>query len=110
MSFRESLSNFWGNTQQLLFPYLERDIGILSDKYKQLVAIFELIRIEEFLPCTRFNLGRPIRYRRQIARAFIAKAVLKITYTKQLVRPCCINARRAFMQQGLKQFFDNFAV
>jgi hypothetical protein len=86
MSFRESLSKFWGNAQQLLFPYLEKDIGPLSNKYKQLVAIFELIRIEEFIPCTRLNFGRPIRYRLQVARAFIAKAVLNITFTKQLVQ------------------------
>lgn len=85
MHFRKRLSEFWGNVQQQLFPYLEKDIGTLSDKYKQLVSIFELIRIEEFIPCTRFNFGRPVRYRHQIARAFVAKAFLNIPYTKQLI-------------------------
>lgn len=85
MNFRKRLSHFWGNVQLLLFPYLEKDLGILSNDYKKLVTIFELIRIEEFVPCTRFNFGRPIQYRCQIARAFVAKAVLNIAHTKQLV-------------------------
>lgn len=85
MSFRENLSKFWGNVQQLLFPYLEKDIGPLSEEYKKLAAVFELIRIEEFLPA-RFQRGRPIRYRHQIARAFVAKVILKVPFTKQLVK------------------------
>jgi hypothetical protein len=86
MSFRETLSKFWNNIHHNLFPQLEEDIGELSPEHKKLISILELIRIEEFIPCTRFAEGRPIKERKAIARANIAKIVFKITYTKQLVK------------------------
>lgn len=85
MSFREKLSTMWTNIQLNLFPDLEERTGTLSAEYKRIIAVLELIRIEEFLPCTRFNFGRPTKDRTQIARAFIAKIILKINYNKDLV-------------------------
>lgn len=85
MSFREKLSTMWNNVQYKLFPDLEERVGGLSDEYKRIVAVLELIRIEEFLPCTRFNFGRPIKDRTQISRAFVAKIILKVIYNKDLV-------------------------
>lgn len=85
MTFREKLSTMWTNIQLHLFPDLEKETGILSPEYKRIVAVLELIRIEEFLPCTRFNFGRPTKDRVQISRAFVAKIILKINYTKDLV-------------------------
>lgn len=84
MSFRNTLSNYWANVQTL-FPDLERYTGELSSDHKKLVSILELVRIENFITSTKFNDGRPRKDRYAIARAFIAKIVLKITYTKQLV-------------------------
>lgn len=86
MSFRQNLSNFWNNIHRNLFPQLEEDIGELSTEHKKLISILELIRIEDFIPCSRFNEGRPSKQRKAIARANIAKIVLKLTYTKQLVK------------------------
>ena len=86
MSFRANLSNFWANVQCTLFPDLERYTGELSSDHKKLVSILELVRIEDFIASTRFNDGRPPKDRCAIARAFIAKIVFKITYTKQLVK------------------------
>lgn len=85
MTFRDRLSSYWNNIQFTLFPRLQSDIGELSKDHKTLAAILELIRLEEFIPCSRFNLGRPKQDRLQTARAFIAKIVFKIQYTKQLV-------------------------
>jgi hypothetical protein len=85
MPFREKLSTMWTNIQLKLFPDLEEKIGILPSEYKRIVAVLELIRIEEFLPCTRFKFGRPSKDRIQISRALIAKIILKIPYTKYLV-------------------------
>ena len=85
MTFGEKLSTFWNNVQLKLFPDLEERVRTLSAEYKRIVAVLELIRIEEFLPCTRFNFGRPIKDRVQISRAFIAKIILKISYNKDLV-------------------------
>lgn len=85
MSFRSTISKIWNNIQYNLFPQLEEDSGELSPELKTLVSILELVRVEEFVPCTRFNNGRPCKDRRAIARAYVAKIVLKFHYTKQLV-------------------------
>lgn len=85
MDFREKLSKMWYNVQFTLFPLLEKDVGKLSPTHKKLIAILELVRIEEFIPCTRFNLGRPVKDRAAIARSYIAKIVLKLLYNKQLI-------------------------
>lgn len=86
MHFREILSNFWNKIQHNLFPQLEEDIGELSSEHKNLISVLELIRIEEFIPSTTFAEGRPTKERHAIARAFIAKIILKLQYTKQLVK------------------------
>lgn len=85
MSFRSTLSQIWFNIQYRLFPLLEEGIGPLSDQYKELISILELVRIESFLPCHLLNNGRPPKDRAFIARAFIAKIVLKLPYTKQII-------------------------
>lgn len=84
MHFRETLSKMWTNVQYSLFPMLEKDLGELSRELKTLVTVLELIRIEQFLP-TPWGLGRIPKDRVAIARAFIAKIVLKIAYTDQLI-------------------------
>jgi hypothetical protein len=85
MSFRETLSKFWLNVQYTLFPEMEEYMGELSETHKRLIAILELVRIEEFIASTRFNEGRQPKDRCAIARAYIAKIVFKITYTNQLI-------------------------
>jgi len=84
--FFKSLSLVWNNIQYNLFPLLTKEIGPLSSEYKRLAAILELIRIEDFIPCSRFNFGRPLKDRRFIARAFVAKIFLKFLYTKHFVK------------------------
>jgi hypothetical protein len=84
MSFRNKLSQMWGNIQSVLFPDLVSRVGELSILHKKLISILELIRIEEFLPCNRFNNGRIPKDRPQIARSYIAKIVFKLQDTKQL--------------------------
>lgn len=85
MSFRNKLSKYWANVQQTLFPQIERYVGELSPNHKKLISILELVRLEELIPCTRFNEGRPRKDRAAIARAYIAKTVYKLNYTKQLI-------------------------
>jgi hypothetical protein len=86
MSFRATLSNFLSNVQCTLLPNIQKVAGELQEEHKHLLTILELIRIEEFLPCTRFCEGRPSKHRAAIARAFIAKIVFKLPYTKQLIK------------------------
>jgi hypothetical protein len=86
MSFRDNLSKFLSNVHQTLFPQLERDLGELSSDHKTLIAILELVRVEEFIVSTRFNDGRPRKDRAAIARAYIAKIIFKLPHTKQLIK------------------------
>jgi hypothetical protein len=85
MSFKSTLSSIWYNIQYTLFPVLCEEIN-LSDKYKELVSILEMIRIEQFIsPHVLFTKGRPPKDKVFIARAFIAKIVLKLPYTNQII-------------------------
>lgn len=93
MSFRKILSAFWTNVQATLFPQLERDLGELSSDHQKLISILELVRIEEYIPSSRFNGGRPPKDRCAIARAYIAKIVFKLSYTKQLVEYLKVDKR-----------------
>jgi hypothetical protein len=86
MSFRQTLSKMWSNLHYILFPSLEKDYGELSSLHRKLIAILELVRIEEFISCARFNLGRPLKDRAAIARSYIAKIVFKLPHTKQLIK------------------------
>jgi hypothetical protein len=85
MSFREKLSQMWNNVQYTLFPDLIKRTHEICPEYKKLITILELVRIENHIPRS-FELGRPPKDRIAIARSFIAKIVLKLPYTKQIVR------------------------
>jgi hypothetical protein len=86
MSFlAETLSQFWLSIQGRLFPWLEEELGELSEKQRQLVSILELTRIESFIASSRGWPGRPEKDRRAIARAFVAKVVYNMATTRQLL-------------------------
>jgi hypothetical protein len=80
------LSQIWFETQEVLFPFLEKEIEEpLTEKLKQLVATLELIRIDEKIRVPKYWHGRFPRNRHQIARAFIAKAVYNMDTTRSLI-------------------------
>lgn len=81
----KSLSQFWRTIQYQLVPMAEQHLGVLSEKHKKLITVLELIRIEQYLPSRRFEAGRPRKDRQAIARAFIAKVIFKISFTKDLI-------------------------
>jgi hypothetical protein len=85
MSFRSTLSQTWFNIQYKLFPFLEENLEELSKRNKEVASVLELVRIENFLPDYRWGNGRPPKDRSRIARAFVAKMVLKLPYTTQLI-------------------------
>ncbi len=86
MSFSTTLSKLWFNIQYTLFPFMENQVGKLSDEHQRLISVLEIVRIEQFLPCYQFRNGRPCKDRARIAKAFIAKAILKLTYTNQIIK------------------------
>jgi transposase len=80
-----TLSQFWLTVQGGLFPWLAAEVGELSGKQKQLVAILEFLKIETFLKSKYGYAGRPQEDRRAIARAFVCKAVYNLETTRQLL-------------------------
>lgn len=83
---KNTISRFWDRIQENLFPWLEEELPILSEKQRQLVTILEIIRIEDFFPsfCPGFR-GRPEKNRASIARAFVAKSVYNMQTTTILI-------------------------
>jgi hypothetical protein len=80
------LSQIWFEVQEVLFPFLEKEIEEpLTDKLKSLITILELIRIEEMVRVPKYWQGRSPKNRKQIARAFIAKAIYNIDTTRALI-------------------------
>ena len=81
----KTLSHYWSKIQCSLFPWLEKELDPLTKKQQQLIAILELVRIEEFLPSLYGCEGRPRKTRSAIARSFIAKMVYNIDTTTFLL-------------------------
>lgn len=85
-ALRDRLTQFHRRFQQELVPLVEADVGQpLTPMLKQLLRIWEQVEIERFVPSSRGLVGRPPRERAALARAFVAKAVLGLTQTSDLV-------------------------
>lgn len=82
----EKLSQIWFQVQQVLFPFMEQRIEEpLTDKLKKLITTLELVRIEEMVKVPEYWHGQSPKNRKQIARAFIAKAVYNMNTTRELI-------------------------
>jgi hypothetical protein len=79
------LNQFHRILQGVLFPALEEQLGPLTDKQRQLVAVLELVQIESLVGPWQGGVGRPARHERAIARAFVAKAIYNLSLTRQLL-------------------------
>ena len=87
MKLKARLSWLMGTVQQSLFPYLDASLpDPLTEPERRLVKILELVQIEHYVPVSarRQWLGRPIKEREAIARAFVAKALLRYQHTRSL--------------------------
>jgi hypothetical protein len=71
--------------QGCLFPKLEEQLGPLTDKVQQLIAVLELVQIEAMVGPWCGGVGRPALHERAIGRAFVAKAVYNLSHTRQLL-------------------------
>ena len=79
------ISHVWRHIQTKLFSFLEEELGPLNENQKKLVAILELVRIEDFIPARWWHLGRPPKDRVSIANAFVAKMVYNCSTTRELI-------------------------
>lgn len=71
------------NMNKTLFPALQEQLGVLSSKEEKLMRILELAQIE--LYASEVKITNPPRHRKEIARAFIAKAVYNLQTTRDLI-------------------------
>jgi len=86
LGFLNQLSRILSWCQQSLFPALEETVGPLSTRLQRLVAVIELVALEEHVQGPSFETrGRPQADRRSLARAFMAKAVLNLADTRSLI-------------------------
>jgi hypothetical protein len=79
------LSDYWHTIQGHLFPWLEEELGPLSERHRQFVTVLETARPEVFVRYWPGLPGRPLADRAALARAFTAKAVFKLPTTDMLI-------------------------
>jgi len=85
-AIRQRITQFHYQFQHELVPLLEHDFGErLSPVLQRVLRTLEFVQIERFIPCQRGWPGRPARDRQALARAFVAKAVLGLSQTCDLI-------------------------
>ena len=82
---RQSLSTIWNHFQNNLFPILQDELGILTERQKKLVQVIDVAQVERYFPYRGRMPGRPQSNRAAIARAFIAKAIYDFPTTETLL-------------------------
>ena len=120
LTFPGQLMQFLRVMQGHLFPKLEEELGPLTDKLRQLIAMLELVQIEAIVGPWHRGVGRPALHERAIVRAFVAKAVYNLNSTRQLLdrlhsdpalrRICGWESRREIPHESqFSRAFDRFA-
>lgn len=82
---RTLLTQFAHLLQQSLFPTLESEVGELSPQLRLLTAALAMTPLQRFLG-ERARTGRPAKDRAALATAFLAKSVLNLTTTRDLIQ------------------------
>lgn len=86
MKLKDKVSWLMGRMQRQLFPCLEESCtSPLTAQEKRLVEILEFVKVESQVCHNRQVMGRPPAERKAIARCFVAKAVLRYPYTRNLI-------------------------
>ena len=85
ITLRQRLEQFSHLNQTQLFDFLAQQTGALSDKMRLLVSALGMISLSRLLPPTRGWKGRPAENRQALATAFLAKAILGLSTTRQLL-------------------------
>lgn len=97
LSPRQNVVQFAHMLQQDLFPVLESVVGALSPQIRLLASVMSLSPLEAVLSTHRASTGRPARDRAALATAFMAKAVLNLPTTRDLMS-------RLHVDESLRQF------
>lgn len=81
------LPKLYFTMETYLFPLLEEEIGEITAKMKEFLRIVELVRPSRFITNTLrwCGVGRPLKDREKMLRAFFLKAVYDLPTTKGLI-------------------------
>jgi hypothetical protein len=82
---RQLVTQFAHLMQEELFPVLETVAGPLSGQMKLLSAVVAMAPLERMLSARRSSTGRPAKDRAALATAFMAKAVMNVPTTRDLI-------------------------
>jgi hypothetical protein len=82
---RNALLQFGHILQQVLFPAVELETGPLSKQLQLIASVVSLVPLERLLSARRSWTGRPSKDRAALVTAFIAKAVLNLPTTRDLM-------------------------
>ena len=80
-----NLSHHWHKIQTFLFPRLEEELDPMTSKHHQLITIIELARVEDVINLKGHRVGRPLGNRKNIAHAYIAKAIYNLPTTASII-------------------------
>lgn len=82
---RQMIVQFAHVLQQDLFPRIEAGVGPVSAQMHLLLSVVSLLPLNRLLHPLRFGIGRPAKDRYALATAFIAKAILNLSTTRDLI-------------------------
>src|SRR5580658_21971 len=85
LSARQFVMQFAHVAQQDLSPHLETAVGPLTPQLKLLSAVVSLLHLGRLLAARWAGTGRPPKDRTALATAFIAKAILNLPNTRDLM-------------------------
>jgi hypothetical protein len=91
LTLPDQLKQFLRVLQGALFPTLPEELGPLTEKHQQVVAALNRIHLEAMIASPCGGVGRPLKDRRAIARAFVAKAVYNFALAQWAARGSCWN-------------------
>lgn len=113
-----SIASYWRDIPLALFDHLDGVVASLTPSHRDVALVLETVRIEEHIREVRSDFGRPRHPRKPIARAFVAKAVLNIPTTRDLVdrlrvdirlRRICGFTRGVPSEPSFSRAFSDFA-
>jgi hypothetical protein len=82
---RQILAQFAHVLQDSLFPALEQEVGPLTPGVQLLVAVLGMVPLAKYVLPSRGFVGHPRDDRQALATAFLAKAVLDLPTTRDLI-------------------------
>ena len=85
LTARQMVTGFAHVLQEELFPHLERAVGPLSGQLRLLGAVMLIAPMGGLLSRRRHSTGRPAKDRAALATAFVAKAILNLPTTRDLI-------------------------